>query len=500
MHRATGVKKKSSTAPSGAVRRTDTGRGRGNASDMRPTTSTRINSGVGRGRVKKRPPSSGPIYQTQLKECPPADRPNLMIQKLKFCMKCYDFTDNEQMEDRAVRDGKKIKQMILMEICDYINTKPQILTHESVVSHLIEMVCANLFNGVRHFTQAEPSEDEEPLLDPAYVHTQLVYEILLRFVMNGETESGTMRRYVNLEFIDKLLSAFDTEDPREREYLKTILHRIYGRFMTFRLAIRKSINHIFYEFTYEDAKHAGIGELLEILGSIINGFALPLKEEHKTFMRKYLLPLYKPRAMLNYHPQLCYCIVQFVEKDPSLAANILGSLLKWWPHSNSQKEVSFLNEIEEVVEITHNPEEHLASVVRPLFKRIAMCISSDNFQVAERALFLWQARHVMDFCRDCLQICLPILYPALCPEKEHWNQSVQQLSAGVLEWFKQLDSAFVEQVESTVAADRAKKKQEQESRAARWRKIEEVASNKKRSTPSQLNPGGAVGSSGKSEE
>ena len=50
-----------------------------------------------------------------------------------------------------------------------------------------------------------------------------------------------------------------------------------------------------------------------------------------------------------------------------------------------------------------------------------MCISSDNFQVlslttqdesrsfpptmmlqvAERALFLWQARHVMDFCRSC---------------------------------------------------------------------------------------------------
>ena len=68
-------------------------------------------------------------------------------------------------------------------------------------------MCANLFNGVRHFTQAEPSEDEEPLLDPAYVHTQLVYEILLRFVMNGETESGTMRRYVNLEFIDKLVDA-----------------------------------------------------------------------------------------------------------------------------------------------------------------------------------------------------------------------------------------------------------------------------------------------------
>ena len=28
-------------------------------------------------------------------------------------------------------------------------------------------------------------------------------------------------------------------------------------------------------------EHNGVAELLEILGSIINGFALPLKEEHK---------------------------------------------------------------------------------------------------------------------------------------------------------------------------------------------------------------------------
>jgi len=31
---------------------------------------------------------------------------------------------------------------------------------------------------------------------------------------------------------------------------------------------------------YETERHNGIGELLEILGSIINGFAIPLKKEH----------------------------------------------------------------------------------------------------------------------------------------------------------------------------------------------------------------------------
>ena len=49
---------------------------------------------------------------------------------------------------------------------------------------------------------------------------------------------------------------------------------------------RKQINNIFYSFIYETERHNGVAELLEILGSIINGFALPLKEEHKTFLLK----------------------------------------------------------------------------------------------------------------------------------------------------------------------------------------------------------------------
>ena len=52
------------------------------------------------------------------------------------------------------------------------------------------------------------------------------------------------------------------------------------------LLFRKQINNIFYSFIYETERHNGVAELLEILGSIINGFALPLKEEHKTFLLK----------------------------------------------------------------------------------------------------------------------------------------------------------------------------------------------------------------------
>ena len=52
-------------------------------------------------------------------------------------------------------------------------------------------------------------------------------------------------------------------------------------------------NWIFYRFIYETEHFNGVGELLEILGSIINGFALPLKAEHKQFLVRVLIPLHK---------------------------------------------------------------------------------------------------------------------------------------------------------------------------------------------------------------
>jgi serine/threonine-protein phosphatase 2A regulatory subunit B' len=50
----------------------------------------------------------------------------------------------------------------------------------------------------------------------------------MRFVASQETDAKLAKRYINHSFILRLLDLFDSEDPRERDYLKTILYRIYG--------------------------------------------------------------------------------------------------------------------------------------------------------------------------------------------------------------------------------------------------------------------------------
>lgn len=79
--------------------------------------------------------------------------------------------------------------------------------------------------------------------------------------------------------------------------------------MSHRGFIRKAIANVFYRYVYETDRHNGVGELLEILGSIINGFALPLKPEHVLFLDKALIPLHRPRGLQAYFQQLCYWCV-----------------------------------------------------------------------------------------------------------------------------------------------------------------------------------------------
>ncbi len=45
-----------------------------------------------------------------------------------------------------------------------------------------------------------------------------------------------------------MLEPLDSEDPRERDYLKTLLHRLYSKLLHLRTFIRQILNHIFHKY------------------------------------------------------------------------------------------------------------------------------------------------------------------------------------------------------------------------------------------------------------
>ncbi|XP_058785789.1 serine/threonine protein phosphatase 2A 57 kDa regulatory subunit B' kappa isoform-like [Vicia villosa] len=406
-----------------------------------------------------------------------SEKMNLFVSKLSLCCVAFDFTD----PGKNIVE-KDVKRRTLIELVDFVSSFGSARFSEPAILAMCRMCAINLFRVFPPNYRANnrggggaENDDDEPSFDPAWPHLQLVYELLLKFITSSCLDAKAAKKYFDHSFISKLLELFDSEDPRERDCLKTIMHRVYGKFMVHRPYIRKSFNNVFHRFVFETEKHNGIAELLEIFGSVVSGFALPLKEEHKIFLWRILIPLHKPRSMGAYFQQLSYCVTQFIEKEPKLASIVIRGLLKYWPITHSQKEVMFLGELEEILETINMVE--FQKVMVPLFWRIGCCISSLHFQVSERALYLWNNDHIVNLIAHNRQVILPIIIPALERNSQsHWNPAVLNLTHNVRKMFIEMDENLFLSCRSQFKEEEAMLNTESEKRKEAWRQLEHAAS------------------------
>lgn len=435
-------------------------------------------------------------------EVPPEEKIPLFIAKVDQCNIMFDFNDPS-----FDIQGKEIKRYTLQELIEFIVTNRLTYANE-IYLHMINMFKINLFRPIPPPVNPvgdiyDPDEDE-PVNELAWPHMQLVYEVFLRFVESPDFNHQIAKQYIDQNFILKLLELFDSEDIRERDCLKTTLHRIYGKFLSLRSFIRRSINNIFLQFIYETERFNGVAELLEILGSIINGFALPLKEEHKIFLVRVLIPLHKVRCLSLYHPQLAYCIVQFLEKEPLLTEEVVMGLLRYWPKINSTKEIMFLNEIEDIFEVIE-PLEFIKVEV-PLFVQLAKCISSSHFQVSEKVLSYWNNEYFLNLCIENAEVILPIIFPPLYEltsqlelessnsflncngdpialsdpymlveqaiNSGSWNKAIHAMAFKALKIFLETNPALYENCNALYLSSRKETEQRRIQRNENWRNLE----------------------------
>ncbi|KAI5854324.1 phosphatase 2A regulatory B subunit-domain-containing protein [Tricharina praecox] len=414
-------------------------------------------------------------------DVPPQRREELFLQKLDQCNVIFDFNDAS-----ADMKPKEIKRLALHELLDYVATNRSVIT-DRMYPKVVEMFAKNLFRPipppVNPVGDAFDPEEDEPVLEVAWPHIQVVYEFFLRFIESQDFNTNVAKQYIDHQFVLQLLELFDSEDPRERDFLKTTLHRIYGKFLNLRSYIRRSINNVFFQFVYETERFNGIAELLEILGSIINGFALPLKEEHKLFLTRVLIPLHKVKSLSMYHPQLAYCIVQFLEKDSALTEEVVLGLLRYWPKTNSTKEVMFLNEVEDIFEVM-DPAE-FAKVQEPLFHQLAKSVASPHFQVAERALYFWNNEYFCNLVSDNVEVILPIMFaPLFENSKGHWNRTIHQMVYSAMKLFMEINPSLFDECTSDYAALQESAPQRQAERENIWKALEEKAARKRKEAAS----------------
>ena len=373
----------------------------------------------------------------------------VFLKKVQVCATIFDYYEEQ-------RDAKG-----KMERLEAIQDIKEILNDNKNVSQLVlpnlepvfEMIQKNLFRplvalkkgGEKIGLSETGVEDEENLIDPTWPHMQGIYDILVKIMISEVIEAKNLKNFVTPSFIHSFLELFNSEEPQERDYCKSILHKLYAKLVPRRKIIRKSINESFLSMIHENRKYNGANELLEIFSSMVSGFAVPLREEHVGFFNNIIIPLHKVHYSNSFHEQLQRCSMLFLNKDPTLSMALVQGVLRYWPFGNSPKETSFISELNEAIEFC-DPNQ-IEELVPSIFSRVVKCMSGPHLQIADKVMLLFENEYFLMLIKNFKIITFPLLVPVIVELSEtHWHKVLQESFVSLMSILKEIDSALFDKV------------------------------------------------------
>jgi len=153
-----------------------------------------------------------PVVITPLTvDVPTNNRPDLFMQKLEQCNVIFDFRDPSQ----DIR-SKEIKRSTLQELLEYISSNRNVV-QPSMYGKIVNMVlptilettnfkfATNLFRPIpppsNPIGDVFDPEEDEPVMEAAWPHLQVVYEFFLRFIESQDLNVTAAKPYIDTKFV-----------------------------------------------------------------------------------------------------------------------------------------------------------------------------------------------------------------------------------------------------------------------------------------------------------
>ena len=343
------------------------------------------------------------------------------------CTKIYNPYNEFQMT---------VKSKTLSEIYNFISRSPTVFDKETSKS-IASLVKSNCFKTtVRPLCDTEyfSSDDDVEYNDPFWPHKQIIYDIFFKLIMS-EQFVLLVPEVLNQTFIVVLIDQLGSEYAEERFAVKSIIHRMYARFINLRSFLRTEFLSFLSNYIATNSRGFGVAEILDIYSSIVSGFNIPIKLEHIMILTKILVPLHNVDNLGGFNNQLTICLKKYIQKDENLARVILTSLLKIWPRTNSHKAVLYLKEIESLLECIQYST--IKDIYPKIMSWIALCVRSNQFKISERALQLLANRVIgTNILLDKEENLRDIIVALLWNRSNHWNVGIRMLNDQIISLYQ----------------------------------------------------------------
>jgi len=105
-------------------------------------------------------------------------------------------------------------------------------------------------------------------------------------------------------------------------------------------------------------------------------------------------------------------------------------------------------------------------------EKISEAISSTHFQIAEKALSLWNNEYILSLVADNIEVILPIIFPALYHDaKSHWNKAIRSMAYTSIRLFMDINEVVFGHVIDDYKKKRLKETQAREQRVTTWKSL-----------------------------
>lgn len=361
-------------------------------------------------------------------------RLKILKRKLRRATVFYDLRTNDYPLE------KQVKHQDLMDISEFFSKRG--VLDLSVLDSLMVMVEGNLFRTpppcpLPIDVEVDFSEDYT-FPHPQWLYLDLVYEILAKVLLCPDLEPRLVPGFSSRFLVRNLIGQLDSWDERERMAVRICLHIIYARWARARPVFREEIVKYLQAVSLTGEVHHGVSEALDIMGSIVSGFSLPLKLEHRELINKAFLPLHRVKYLRSFHRCLTVCVEQMVAKDIHCAEIVIKGILARWPSAECNNGALLLREIESVLAISN------AAIFRGacplLLRRLAACMRNGQIVLIERCFSILNNPTIRSYMETegTMGIIVPVIcQPLLGLKDSHWHEQVRSNAAIILEYFFQ---------------------------------------------------------------
>jgi hypothetical protein len=397
------------------------------------------------------------------------ERTSEFLKRTKQCSKLCNFS-NKNNADKISDKTKALEDMILTlkktNIIELFGNEEYQYVFRMVLRHLNRCAPNNKMVALSFTDLDMPFQFKEE----EWEHINLIYDILCEIFTSRKFNYRLCKSSQLQKVSYYVITMFASPDEREREKLCRVFNIQYVTLITQRQQMRKYAGDFFTYVSQGISKPIGVAELLSSYEPIVNGFKVPLLQEHVITFNTVFLPLHKCPYLAMFHLQLVNIITAYAEKQKSLIGNALRYILNIWPISPSAKEVYLMTEVSHLIEITAG--EIPADIIMAITKRVARSSISTSFNLSERTMMMWQsdvfARTIAMSAPETFRIILPALYKTY---KDHWCEDIRKLAAYAIIAVKQSNPSAFEMVGTEIRTFDADRIKSEKQRINKWREI-----------------------------